>query len=116
TSTKVKASLIRKYLSVRVFPGLAEVRTRFFRLIKRLINEDLPTLERPASAISDNTSCGYCSALTALMIYSALFIFIFCHHQCILQNFIKVFNWNKSEIITNAFWNVFYVPLIFIRN
>jgi hypothetical protein len=42
-----------------------------------LIKDDLPTLERPAKAISGIEACGYCGGQTALLINSKLVIFMF---------------------------------------
>lgn len=58
----------------RVLPGLLLVRARLLRLTNLLISDDLPTLLRPASAISGRWSAGYCFGPTALMTNSAFFI------------------------------------------
>ena len=41
-----------KKISSWVRPGVCEVRARLLRPVSALISEDLPTLERPAKAIS----------------------------------------------------------------
>ena len=51
---------------VAVFPGLLLVLASFVRLVRQLIKEDLPTLERPTNAISGINVSGYCSGLTAV--------------------------------------------------
>ena len=48
-----------------VLPGVEEVRTRLRRLMRRLMREDLPTLERPAKATSGRSPAGYWLGLTA---------------------------------------------------
>ena len=43
---------------VCVFPGLEDVKARFFRFTRALINEDLPTFDRPMKANSGFTGEG----------------------------------------------------------
>ena len=47
--------MLKKFNSC-VLPGLPEVRAKFLRLRRVLIKLDLPTLERPAKAISGISS------------------------------------------------------------
>jgi hypothetical protein len=56
---------------VWVRPGLELVFTRFLRPNNELIREDLPTLERPANAISGGPGRGYWAGFTALVTNSA---------------------------------------------
>src|SRR5882672_1886832 len=51
-STSVSGAAPAKKMSSWVRPGVCEVRARPLRLVSALIRLDLPTLERPATAIS----------------------------------------------------------------
>ncbi len=53
-----------KKLSSRVRPGVTETRARLVRPVSALIRLDLPTLERPAKAISGRPSFGKSSMRT----------------------------------------------------
>src|SRR5581483_2844092 len=68
--------LIRKKLSDWVRPGVEDVRARPRTLSRELIKLDLPTFERPRKAISLRLSCGQSAGLKALLMNSALVIFI----------------------------------------
>src|SRR5215470_7746762 len=57
-STTVMPASAPKKLSSCVRPGVFEVRARAFWPTRALISEDLPTLERPAKAISMPTGDG----------------------------------------------------------
>jgi len=59
-----------------VRPGVWLVFARFFRPTSVLINEDLPTLERPTKATSGIVAGGYCGGHTALFKNCAPVIFI----------------------------------------
>jgi hypothetical protein len=48
------------------------VRTSFFLFTRTFISDDLPTLERPAKAISGYSDLGYSPGLVALVMNSAL--------------------------------------------
>jgi hypothetical protein len=58
-STKYHFSSIKKWLINCVFPGVPEVFARFFFPVNILINEDLPTFERPIKANSNFSSVGH---------------------------------------------------------
>ena len=58
TSRSRTGSPTSKKLSSCVRPGVFEVRARLLRLVSRLSSEDLPTLERPAKAISGTPGSG----------------------------------------------------------
>src|SRR6185437_13332021 len=51
-STSVRLAPLEKKISSFVRPGVRDVRARALRPVSALIRLDLPTLERPASAIS----------------------------------------------------------------
>ena len=52
-----------KKLMLAVLPGVAETFTRFLRPKTLLSREDLPTLERPATATSGVVGSGSCSTV-----------------------------------------------------
>jgi len=70
-STKENSSFMLKKLISWVRPGVELVFTRRFLFTRVFIREDLPTLERPAKAISGKTAGGYWDGLTALVTNSA---------------------------------------------
>ena len=49
-----------------VFPGVLLVLANLLRLVRQLIKDDFPTLERPAKAISGTKVSGYCAGFTAV--------------------------------------------------
>ena len=55
-------------------PGVLEMSARLCCPVKRLINEDLPTFDRPTTANSGYCSLGHDSTETALPTYSAVAI------------------------------------------
>ncbi len=59
-----------------VLPGVADAMANPLRPVSILINEDLPTLERPMKAYSWRISCGHLSALELLITKHALLIII----------------------------------------
>ena len=61
----------------RVRPGVELVFTNRLRWMRVLIREDLPTLDRPANAISGKLAGGYWDGLTALFTNTADFTIIF---------------------------------------
>ncbi len=72
----MKLLFISKKFSERVFPGAELVFTSPFLLTREFISEDLPTLERPAKAISGSSLSGHPDFLNALFMKSAEVIFI----------------------------------------
>ena len=58
TSRSASGSPTSKKLSSCVRPGVFEVRASPLRLVSALSSEDLPTLERPAKAISGQSGSG----------------------------------------------------------
>src|SRR5215467_5885885 len=57
-STRVSGPAAAKKISSWVRPGVCEVRASALRLVSALIRLDLPTLERPANAISTPAMAG----------------------------------------------------------
>src|SRR5262249_10088033 len=57
-STKIGCPLVSKKISSCVRPGVCEVRASALRPVSALIRLDLPTLERPANAISMQRMAG----------------------------------------------------------
>src|SRR5699024_5527406 len=101
---------------IRVFPGFDDVWAKFFRLIILLINEDLPTFDRPAKANSGRRSLGYCFCDTALMSSSAFVIFILHSHQCRFEHLIHMIHGYKCKVVTTAFWNIVTISFIIFWN
>ncbi len=64
-SMKEKAPATSKKLSCCVRPGVCEVRASALRPVNALMSEDLPTLERPAKAISSPRGGGRSVAFAA---------------------------------------------------
>ncbi len=60
---------------VWVLPGLEEVCASAFLSVRRLISEDLPTLERPIKANSGSSGAGHCDSLDELLTKVADLIF-----------------------------------------
>lgn len=56
----------------RVFPGVAEVFARFFRLVSMLMSDDLPTLLLPMNAYSGSVGAGHFSMFVLLTKKSAV--------------------------------------------
>src|SRR4051812_21652099 len=54
----MNASFTLKKLTSRVRPGVLLTRANFFRRMSRLSSDDLPTLDRPANAISGSVGSG----------------------------------------------------------
>ena len=59
----------------RVLPGVFETIAKEFLPVKRLIKDDLPTLDRPITANSGYRAGGHCAVLTLLLINSAVLTF-----------------------------------------
>src|SRR5215813_6247130 len=57
-STSIRGPPAEKKISSWVRPGVCEVRASALRLVSALIRLDLPTLERPAKAISTPSMAG----------------------------------------------------------
>jgi hypothetical protein len=78
--------LIKKKLISRVFPGVFPILANPLRFRRLLINEDLPTFERPTKAISGMLSIGNCFFSTAPVIKSDdLIIIIIARFKFYLQ-------------------------------
>src|SRR3954451_17410099 len=64
-STSVRGAVPEKKISSCVRPGVCEVRASALRLVRALTRLDLPTLERPARAISTPSGGGSRSSVPA---------------------------------------------------
>ena len=81
--------MIKKLISW-VRPGVELVFTRRLRFKSVLISEDLPTLERPAKAISGKSVEGYWDGLTALLTNSADFMIIYRFSNIKFWSFLSI--------------------------
>ena len=85
-STIYHSLFIRKWLISIVLPGVAEVFARFFLSVSILINEDLPTFDRPMNAYSGILPSGHFrTSLLLIMNFASLITILF-------QEFIQKYN------------------------
>ena len=103
---------------VLVFPGLPETLARLFLPVSKLSRDDLPTLERPAKAISAILSWGYWEALTATASILASLIIILqtlAFRQSIFQCFFSFFKKDEIQLFSHSLRNVVYICLVIGR-